>query len=173
MLAQGIGAVIVKLPNSAKAVLELVLYIPELQLNLVSLSRLMQKGAKISFAERYIDILLKSGAKLQANADAQGLFYVPFSADFQFALITAEPPMDQLWHQRFGHIGATALDKIPDLVISISEKDTGYAPKNPCEACIKGKFIANPNHSAVETHYTEYRNYISSDLYRPISKTAY
>ena len=133
----------------------------------------MQKGAKISFAERRVDILLKSGAKLQANADAQGLFYVPFSADFQFALITAEPPMDQLWHQRFGYIGATALDKMPDLVIGISEKDTGYAPKNLYEACIKGKFTANPNHGAAETHYTEYGNHMSSDLCGPISKTAY
>ena len=65
------------------------------------------------------------------------------------------------------------LDKIPDLVIGISEKDTGYALKNPCEACIKGKFTTNPNHSAAETYYIEYRNYISSDLYRPILKTAY
>ena len=47
--ARGIGAITVRLPNAARAVLESVLYIPELQLNLVSLSRLMQKGAKISF----------------------------------------------------------------------------------------------------------------------------
>ena len=62
---------------------------------------------------------------------------------------------------------------MPDLVIGISEKDTSYVPKNLCEACIKSKFTANPNYGAAETYYTEYRNYISSDLCGPISKTAY
>ena len=81
--------------------------------------------------------------------------------------------MDQLWYQRFGYIGATALDKMPDSVIGISEKDTGYIPKNLYKACIKGKFTANPNYGAAETHYTKYRNHMSSDLYGPISKTAY
>ena len=65
------------------------------------------------------------------------------------------------------------LDKIPDLVISISKKNTGYTPKNLCKAYIKGKFITNPNHSAAETYYIKYRNYISSDLYRPILKIVY
>ena len=110
---------------------------------------------------------------MQANTDTQGLFYIPFSADFQFALITAELLIDQLWHQRFGYIGATALDKMPNLVINISKKDTSYAPKNLYEAYIKGKFTTNSNHGAAETYYIEYRNYISSDLYRPILKTAY
>ena len=62
---------------------------------------------------------------------------------------------------------------MPNSVIGISEKDTGYASKNPCEACIKGKFTANPNHGAAETYYTEYGNHISSNLYGPISKTVY
>ena len=94
----GIGAITVRLPNTARAVLESVLYIPELQLNLVSLSRLMQKGAKISFLQGSADIVLKSGAKLTATANSQGLFYIPFSADFQFALVTTKPEKDDLWH---------------------------------------------------------------------------
>ena len=69
---------------------------PELQLNLVSLSRLMRKGAKMSFLEGRADILLKSGVKLQAAANAEGLFYIPFSADSQFALVTAIVDQTQL-----------------------------------------------------------------------------
>ena len=38
--ARGVSAITVRLPNAARAVLELVLYILELQLNLVSLSYL-------------------------------------------------------------------------------------------------------------------------------------
>ena len=68
----------------------------ELQLNLVSFSRLIRKGAKISFLEGRADILLKSGAKLQATANAEGLFYIPFSADSQFALATVIVDKTQL-----------------------------------------------------------------------------
>ena len=96
--ASGIGAITVKLPNSAKVILESVLYIPELELNLVSLSRIMQKGATISFAKNRAEIQLKSGAELQATMDSQGLFYIPFSADIQYTLATTIPDQAQLWH---------------------------------------------------------------------------
>lgn len=168
-----IGAITVSLPNSAKAVLESVLYIPELQLNLVSLSRLLKKGAKISFSKGRADVLLKSGAKLKAPADSQGLFYIPFSADLQLALVAKAPNRTQLWHQRFGHVGATALSNIPNSVTRISKTYSTFATANPCETCIKGKFTASPNHDAATTHYSEYGNHMTSDLCGPISKTAF
>ena len=168
-----IRSITVSLPNSARAVLESVLYILELQLNLVSLSRLIRKGAKISFLEGRADILLKSGAKLQAAANAEGLFYIPFSPDSQFMLVTAIIDQTQLQHQRFGHVGATALSKILDSVNRLSKIDASYAPTNPCETYIKGKFAASPNHDAATTYYTEYGHHITSDLCGPILKTAY
>ena len=171
--ARGIGSITVKLPNSARAVLESILYMPKLQLNLVSLSRLMQKGAKISFAKESADILLKSGAKLQATADSQELFYIPFSADYQLALVATTPKRTVLQHQRFDHIGATALSKIPNSVSGISKANASYAPANPCETYIKGKFAASPNHDAATTHYSEYGSHITSNLCGPISKTAF
>ena len=171
--ARGIGAITVRLPNSARAILESVLYVPELQVNLVSLSRLIQKGAKISFLQGSADILLKSGAKLKATADTQGLFRIPFSVDFQFALVTTKPEKDDLWHQRLAHIGATALNKMPDSVIGMLRSENKITPKNPCEACIKGKFTASPNHDSAETHYTEFGDHISLDLFGPIPINAY
>ena len=171
--ASGIGAITVKLPNSAKVVLESVLYVLELELNLVSLSRIMQKGATVSFAKNCTEIQLKSGAKLQATMDSQGLFYIPFSADIQHALATTMPDQAQLWHQRFGHIGATALSKMPNSATRITEKDASYAPINPCETCIRGKFFASPNHDAATTRYSEYGNHMTSDLCGPVSKTAF
>ena len=65
------------------------------------------------------------------------------------------------------------LDKIPDLIINISKKETNYALKNLYKACIKGKFTTNSNYSAAETHYIKYKNYILSDLYGPILKILY
>ena len=70
-------------------------------------------------------------------------------------------------------MGATALSKIPDSATGISEKDASYVPANPCETCIKGKFVASPNHDAATIRYSEYGNYMTSDLYGPISKTTF
>ena len=96
--AYSIGAVTVKLLNSARAILESVLYVLELKLNLVSLARLTQKGAKISFLKGRADILLKSSVKLLATADSQGLFYLPFSVDLYLTLPTTTLDKTELWH---------------------------------------------------------------------------
>ena len=171
--ARGISAITVKLPNSARAVLESVLYVPELKLNLVSLFRLMKKGAKVSFSRGRADILLKSGTKLLATADSQGLYHLPLSADFYFALSAATVDKTQLWHQRFGHIGAIALKNMPDSVAGFSEDYANYAPMEPYETYIRGKFSASPNHDAATTHYTEYGDHMTSDLCGPILKIAF
>ena len=44
---------------------------------------------------------------------------------------------------------------------------------NPCEACTKGKFIISPNYNAAEIYYTEFRSYISSDLFGPVAINSY
>ena len=62
---------------------------------------------------------------------------------------------------------------MPDSATRITKKDASYAPINSYKTCIRGKFITSPNHNAVTTRYSEYRNYIISDLYGPVSKTAF
>ena len=70
----------VTLPNSASAVLKSVLYMPELRHNIISLPRLIRKGASISFTEEGPRIYFKSGAELFATTNANGLFYLPFKS---------------------------------------------------------------------------------------------
>ena len=62
---------------------------------------------------------------------------------------------------------------MPDSATRITKKDASYAPANPCETCIKGKFVASPNHDAATTRYSEYGNHMTSDLCGPVSKTAF
>ena len=78
--ARGKGTVTVALPNSASAVLDSVLYMPELEHNILSLPCLIRKGASISFAQKGARIYLKSGAELFATTNAKGLFYIPFKS---------------------------------------------------------------------------------------------
>ena len=69
LLIYNISAIIVKLLNLARVVLESILYILKLKLNLVNLFYLIKKGAKVSFLRGYIDILLKSSIKLLATTN--------------------------------------------------------------------------------------------------------
>ena len=78
--ARGKGTVTVALPNPASAVLDSVLYMPELEHNILSLPCLIRKGASISFAQKGARIYLKSGAELFATTNAKGLFYISFES---------------------------------------------------------------------------------------------
>ena len=60
-----------------------------------------------------------------------------------------------------------------DSVIRIPKNKNKFTLKNPCEAYIKGKFTASSNHSASETNYTEFNDYILSDLFGQVAISAY
>ena len=76
--ARGNRSITVALPNSASAVLDSVLYMPNLGINILSVSRLLQHGARIAFEQDSARILLESSAKLQAITNPKGLFYLSF-----------------------------------------------------------------------------------------------
>ena len=45
--------------------------------------------------------------------------------------------------------------------------------KNPYKVYIKGKFIISPNYNTTKTYYTEFGDYISSDLFKLVPINAY
>ena len=60
-----------------------------------------------------------------------------------------------------------------DSVIKILKSKNKFMLKNPCEACIKGKFTASPNYDSAKTHYIKFGNHMSSDLFRPVTINTY
>ena len=77
ILASGIGAVPLKLPNSSTVVfLQDCLYILEFQTNLVSLRQLIQNGTKIGFNTKQYDIQLRNGTKIKVIL-VGGLYKLP------------------------------------------------------------------------------------------------
>ena len=71
------------------------------------------------------------------------------------------------------YIGALILKKILDLVIKILISKNKFMLKNPCEACIKGKFLVSSNYNTANTYYTKFNDHISSDLFRPVLGDSY
>ena len=62
---------------------------------------------------------------------------------------------------------------MPNSATRIPKKDASYIPTNSYETCIRGKFIISPNHDVATTRYSKYGNHITSDLCRPVLKTAF
>ena len=62
---------------------------------------------------------------------------------------------------------------MPDLVTGMLISENKFILKNPCEACIKGKFSVSPNYNAANTHYIEFGDYMSSDLFGPVLGDSY
>ena len=52
-------------------------------------------------------------------------------------------------------------------------KSEKFTLTNSYKAYIKGKFITSPNYNAAEIYYTEFRCYISSDLFGPVAINNY
>ena len=65
------------------------------------------------------------------------------------------------------------LNKMLDSVIKILKSENKFTLKNPYEAYIKDKFTASPNHDSAKTYYTEFGNYILSDLFGLVAINAY
>lgn len=101
--ASSIGSVVIQLPDGSKATLQKVLLVPELKVNLVALSQLIQKGLRVKFSASNAEISLQNGYKIQANLQ-KGLYFLPFRpvkpvAWNQQVLASATGQLDlQIWH---------------------------------------------------------------------------
>ena len=59
-----------------------------------------------------------------------------------------------------------------DLIIGILRNEN-FILKNPYKIYIKGKFMISPNYNTAKTYYTEFGDYISLDLFRPVLINVY
>ena len=52
-------------------------------------------------------------------------------------------------------------------------KNKKFTLINPYKTYTKGKFIISLNYNAAEIYYTEFKSYISSDLFGPVAINSY
>ena len=115
--AIGKGKIIVEmnLPNgeSKACTLHNVLYMPGLFYNLLSVSQASKKGKIVKFTDSTCHILSKSH-KLIAKATKRGSLYkLNCSFDTERVHFVSGPITNEdIWHQRFGHLGLHNLQKI-------------------------------------------------------------
>ena len=129
------------LPNESKAcTLHNVLYMPGLFYNLLSVSQASKKGKIVKFTDSTCHILSKSH-KLIAKATKRGSLY-KFNCSFDTERVHfASGPItnEDIWHQRFGHLGLHNLQKIAREKLVKGFKFDISQDLTFCESCTHGK----------------------------------
>jgi len=126
------------------------MYTPDLQLNLISVSRLLEKGADAIFlvADNSVSIKMPSRPIIFSATKKGNLFYVNVEQDECTAYLSQsmQKPVDfATWYRHLAHAGTDTLqnmirNKLVDGINTYGEMVFG----GMCEDCIFGKHIFHP-----------------------------
>ena len=143
-IGRGIVLLETKLPSgrTKKCKLQNVLYVPKLSYNLLSVSKITDAGKTTRFGEASCQIL-DENKKLIAIATRVGdLYYLNCHPRFQKSHTAADKrpgTKEDIWHRRFGHLGARNLQKLVKHKL-VNGFDYNAAKEITfCESCVEGK----------------------------------
>ena len=115
-----------------------VLFLPELEKNLLSVRAMVKLGASVTFEGDMCKITRNS--KLLAAGETCGKLYVlkviPEKEDVNVA---KEESNLNLWHCRFGHLGMENISKLMNGNMVDGMKTTTDNVRGTCESCVMGK----------------------------------
>ncbi|MDC6271022.1 reverse transcriptase domain-containing protein, partial [Acetobacter pasteurianus] len=123
--------------------LEDVLYVPEAGVNLISITKATEKGASFLFKDGFVLDAATQTVIGKKDPHMNLLYYVTNqqnkAVSFQALLATAPTPV-ALWHDKFGHPGATAERKLMDYYNLPSNGET-ESPIQDCDICAQTKGV--------------------------------
>ena len=148
--------------------LQEVLYLPELEKNLLSVHAMVRRGATVTFKDDKCEISRNS--KILAMAEIQGKLYALKIAKEHVNIAKQQPETDQyLWHCRFGHLGMNNVNKL--IEENMVNGMGGVSNKNDnqfCEACTKGKQHRCPYPKSADYRASEPFELVHSDVCGPM-----
>ena len=141
----GRGDILIQMRNGEKIRLTEVLYVPELDTNLLSIRALQTKGISVRFGLNGVEIT--RGDALLATGVLIGSSYLLRPAREDVALVTdmittkkkhiPNPNRDGylLWHARMGHVGPGRLEKLPFLTTGVGNSIKHQHDGEKCVTC--------------------------------------
>lgn len=146
------------------------LYIPSLTSNLLSVSKITDKGFKVLFEKNIASVYDDTGDVILKAKKNNGLYYV-VSRNSQEHLETSKNAVEseiQKWHIKLGHMNEY------DLKLALRERTLNGLQFNPsenlkeCETCIQGKMTRLPFPKTKESTSIEPLEIIHSDVCGPM-----
>lgn len=146
-----------------------VLYLPELEKNLLSVRAMTKLGAAVEFAGD--ECRISRNGKELAVGELHGKLYVLKLVQEEHAKVAREGSGDkQLWHCRLGHLGMSNLEKLcKEEMVEGMTLNTNERSESLCEGCIMGKQHRTPNPKASLTRATRPYCTVHSDVCGPMS----
>ena len=147
---------------------EEVLYLPELEKNLLSVHAMANHGATVTFKENRCEISRNS--KILAMGEIEGKLYILKTVREHVNVAKEQPDTDRyLWHCRFGHLGMDNVNKrIEGNMASRMDGVSNTSKNNFCEACAKGKQHHRAYPKTANYHASEPFKLVHSDICGPM-----
>ena len=147
-----------------------VLYLPDLEKNLLSVRAMVKLGATVKFEGERCEITRNS--KLLAVGKMQEkLFVLKIDVDEHVHIAKRNSNSNvELWHYRFGHLGMHNVNKLMDgdMVKGMDSVNDG-GNDSVCEGCVMGKQHRNEYPKGVAKRATEPFELVHSDVCGPMS----
>lgn len=156
----------------AKLTLSDVLVVPGLSAPLFSIRQAAGHGFKVEFDNHGVTIKDGDG-KVRVRGVTMGKMHILQTLSRGGAALAATTPATTatatFWHRRFGHIGATTLERTQGVVtgMSLDKNELAMLRQTTCAPCIEGKMTRAPFASGAETA-KECLEVIHSDTWGPI-----
>lgn len=189
----GVGRVVVGVKVNGswqRAILEDVLYVPELHGNLLSVAQLTRRGNAVHFTNKGCEIYLSDGTLLCKGLFHSNLYVLPIRAKPSVAArvaITELPcfPSEgneasatavaltargtskadaEIWHRRLAHLDYDAVIRMVKKGMVRGMEITGGIHPDTCEPCIKGKHMRSEISKHTETRSETILGRIFSDV---------
>lgn len=145
-----------------------VLYLPDLEKNLLSVHAMAKLGASVEFKGNECRIMRNS--KLLGTGKIQGKLYMLNLASSHQANIAKEDSKLHLWHLRYGHLGTNNVVKLfNDKMVEGMDFVKHEERKSLCKGCIMGKQHRVPYPKGNSDNASEVLEIVHSDVCGPMN----
>ena len=177
--AIGVGSIVVEVlvrGQSRRIRIKDALHVPKLQVNLLSVSKLVSSGTKVQFNKEGC-ILRASNGDVLVQAPREGnLYQVTFTKVYEadaanLAQSSTKQGELELWHRRLGHWNGRSMHLLQSMVsgMTLSKEQTSMPF---CEGCVQGKQHRAPFPKDGATHATKPLEIVHADVCGPMRTTS-
>lgn len=150
--------------------LEKVLYVPNLDGGLLSVSKMADRGYSVLFTKNSVEVRDVSDSVVALGERRGGLYVL--SEPERVAVATTQchtVNCQHTWHRRFGHRDPAVFEKIQSGKLASGMKLVNCGAKVVCEPCMEGKMARLPYPQQAERKTTQPLQLIHTDLCGPMS----
>lgn len=155
-----------------EVILSEVYYVPELESNLISVSRLVSKGAEVIFSASSGCIIKSRGMIAAVARKSCGLYYLKIAKEQ--GMHVTEHPKDcvHVWHRRLGHRDPEAIQRVvrEDLATGVAIRKCDI--HRSCECCAQGKLPRQPFPKKATQQSSKVLDLVHSDICGPMNTTS-